>query len=242
MALAISVLDVIVSAIFTIMVGRQYLARRKPYQLIWAIALAVWTVAVTAETIAAAQGDWSPLTYRVYYAAGALMVAAWLGVGSLFLVASRRVATTALVAVALMSAIGVAAIMTYPINPSDLARTDSLGFVDSELVKVFPLVPVRLLVIVSNIFGTLAFVGGALYSVYQFWRKRIMRDRMIGVFLVGIGGLIAASAHSIGVLGGPALFRISELLAIAVIFIGFVRSNRRSARPATTPAVPAAAS
>ncbi len=60
MALAISVLDVIVSAMFTVMVGRQYLARRKPYQLIWTIALAIWTVAVSAETIAAAQAHWSP--------------------------------------------------------------------------------------------------------------------------------------------------------------------------------------
>lgn len=233
MALAISVLDVIVSAVFTVMVVRQYLLRRKPYQLIWSIALAIWTVAVLAETVAAAQGAWTSLAYRVYYAAGALMVAAWLGVGSLFLIASRRFALAALLVTAVVSVVGTIAIMSYPINPADLARTDSLGFVDSELVKIFPLVPVRLLVIVSNIFGTLAFVGGALFSVYQFWRKRIMRDRMAGILLIGVGGLIAASAHTIGVLGGPALFRVSELAAIVVIFTGFLLSNT-SARSLAT--------
>ncbi|HBY92369.1 MAG TPA: hypothetical protein DEP84_00155 [Chloroflexi bacterium] len=239
MALVISVLDVIVSAVFTIMVARQYLARRKPYQLIWTIALAVWTIGVLAETVAAGQGAWAPLTYRLYYAAGALMVAAWLGVGSLFLVASRRVAMAALVAIAVISVVGVVAIMTSPINPADLAKTDSLGFVDSKLVKVFPLMPVRLLIIISNIFGTFAFVGGALFSVYQFWRKHIMRDRMVGVLLIAVGGLIVAGAHSIGVLGGPALFRISELLAVVVIFAGFLLSSVSTHRPATSPAIQA---
>lgn len=235
MALAISVLDVIVSAVFTVLVARQYLVRRKPYQLIWAIALAVWTIAVLAETVAAVQGAWEPLTYRIYYAAGALMVAAWLGVGSLFLIASRRVALVALVIIAAVSLVGAIGIMTYPINTANLAKTDSLGFVDSELVKIFPLVPIRLLVIVSNIFGTLAFVGGALFSVFQFWRKHIMRDRMLSLLLIAVGGLITASTHSIGVLGGPALFRISELAAIVVIFTGFLLGDVSVRRAATRP-------
>jgi hypothetical protein len=47
-----------------------------------------------------------------------------------------------------------------------------------------------------------------------------------------VGGLIAATAHSIGALGGPGLFRISELAAIILIFSGYLISTRRSAAPA----------
>lgn len=239
MAVLISVLDVIISALFTLRITQQYRARRKPYQLIWSVALVIWTVAVLAEAVAALRGAWDPLTYRIYYACGALMVSAWLGVGSLYLVAPPRFADRARVGVFLLSLLGVSLIFGWPINSSDLAITDSLGLVDSELVKIFPFFPIRILIILSNIFGTVAFVGGALYSVYGFWRRQIMRERMLGVMLIAAGGLIAAGAHTIGVLGGPALFRVSELAAISVIFSGFLLSNSSAptvARSANAPA------
>lgn len=225
MAFLISVLDVVLSGTFTALVARQWLQRRRPYQLLWTIALAVWTVAVFAETIAAYNGAWSPTTYRTYYAFGALMVAPWLGAGSLFLVASRRTAVGFLVAVLTLSLVGGATIMTYPIEPALLTHTDMLGFVD---VSIFPFVPTRVLIVVGNIAGTIAFVGSALYSAFQFRQQRMQRDRMVGVLLIGVGGLVAAAAHSIGVLGGPGLFRISELAAIALIFAGYLVSTRSS--------------
>lgn len=223
MAFLISVVDVILSGIFTALVARQWLQRRRLHQLLWAVALAVWTGAVLAEAIAAYNGAWNPTTYRVYYLFGALMVAPWLGAGSLFLVASRRTAAGFLVAVLALSLVGGAAIITYPIDPALLTNTDVLGFVD---VSIFPFFPTRMLIVIGNIAGTIAFVGSALYSVYQFWKQRIQRERMIGVLLIGAGGGVAAAAHSVGVLGGPGLFRISELVAIAFIFAGYLISTR----------------
>lgn len=222
MALAISVLDVVLSAVFTALVARQWLGRRRPYQLLWGVALAIWTVAVFAEAVAAYEGVWQPVTYRVYYATGALMVAPWLGAGSLFLIASRRTATIFLAFVVLLSLVGSALIFTYPIDPALLSQTDALGFVE---VRVFPFVPTRLLIVIGNVAGTVAFVGSALYSVFRFWRNTIRRERMTGVLLIGLGGLVAAIAHSIGALGGPGLFRISELVAIVLIFGGYLVST-----------------
>lgn len=222
MALALSTLDVLVSALFTLLVARQWWQRRRPYQLLWSVALAFWTLAVLAETVAAAQGHWSPPTYRLYYAFGALMVAPWLGVGSLFLVAPRRAAQAGLLLALLVSAIGLVGILSHPIAPEALTHTDALGFVETRL---FPFVPTRLAIILGNIFGSLAFVGGALYSVYGFWRKAVQRAQMIGVSLIAAGGLLAAVTHSLGALGGPALFRSSQLGAILLIFAGYLISN-----------------
>ena len=126
MALAISLLDLGLSACFTLIVAAQWLARRRLHQLFWAAALLVWTLAVAAETTAAAQGAWTPLAYRVYYACGALMVAAWLGAGSLFLSASPRLARAYALFVAALSLAGVLAMAAFPVDcPSWASPTPS---------------------------------------------------------------------------------------------------------------------
>lgn len=222
MALLLSMIDVLLSMLFTGLVLRQWLERRKPHQLLWAIALLIWTIAVSAEVIATIAGVWTPFTYRLYYAFGALMVAAWLGAGSVFLVASRRVAWAFLTLVALLSAVGGVLIFTHPIDAALLTHTDTLGFVET---RVFPFIPVRIFIVISNILGTIAFVGSAVYSLWKLRDSAFGRSRSVGVGLIAIGGLVAASAHSIGVLGGPGLFRLSELLAVLFIFGGYLISN-----------------
>jgi hypothetical protein len=231
MALLFSSIDLVVSAAFTIVVAGQWLSRRRTHSLLWAWALLVWTVAVAAETAAAVNGAWTPTTYRVYYAFGALMVAAWLGAGSLHLSSGRRLARGFTWVIAVLSVVGAYLIFTYPIDPELLGHTDALGFVD---VKVFPFIPVRLFVVLGNILGSLAFIGAALVSVWRFRRRHdVPSARVTGVALIAVGGLIAALAHSLGALGGPGLFRVSELAAIILIFSGYLLSTRPA--PATAP-------
>lgn len=222
MALALSSINVLISAVFTAVVFRQWIQRRKLQQLLWSFALLVWTIAVAAELSATIQGEWTAFTYRIYYAFGALMVAPWLGAGSLFLIASRRLAKGFTIFVAALSLVGVSLIVAFAVDVSQLTFTDSLGFVE---VKIFPLIPVRLLIIIGNALGSVAFVGSALYSVWSLRRRDVPRQLTIGVLLIGVGGLVAATAHSLGALGGPGLFRVSELAAISLIFGGYVLST-----------------
>ncbi|HET7011493.1 MAG TPA: hypothetical protein VFI11_12030 [Anaerolineales bacterium] len=235
MAVAISLIDLALSIFFTLAVVSQWLARRRAHQLLWAGALLVWTLAVAAETAAAVRGAWTPLAYRTYYACGALMVAGWLGAGSLFLSASPRLARTYTIILAALSLAGIAGIATFPVDPALLTRTDALGFVE---VKVFPMIPVRLFVILANILGTLAFVGSAIYSLARLRDRGFSGSRTGGILLIALGGLVAAGAHSLGVLGGPGLFRVSELAALLLIFAGYILSSRKlpTPSPATAPA------
>jgi len=55
---------------------------------------------------------------------------------------------------------------------------------------------------VMNTWGTLALVGGAIYSAWIFRRKGIMRNRVVGNWLIAAGGLLPA-------LGG-ALIRLGD--------------------------------
>ncbi len=219
----ISIADVIVSLIFAILVARQYSQRKKMHQLMWGIALAAWVIGIAAE-LGATLNDWTPLTYRAYYATGALLIPAWLGLGTLYLVAPRRLADLAFWIVGVLSVIGVGLIALWQIDPTALHLTPE-HFVP---LKVFPFFPVQLVLIVLNVFGTLAFVGGALWSAYHFAKMKTGGERVIATILIGVGGAIAASAHSLGVVSGIELFRPSELVAVAFIFAGFLMTNPRT--------------
>jgi hypothetical protein len=221
----ISSADVILSLVFTVLVVLQYLQRKRVHQLMWGIALALWTIGVAAEVVATVRG-WGNLTYRGYYATGALLIPAWLGMGTLFLVIGRKWANIILAALVVLSVIGIVLIAFSPIQATQLHNTGG-QFVP---LKVFPFFPVELLLIVLNTFGAVAFVGGALWSVIQFARIQAMGERALATGFIAIGGIIAAAAHSLGVLAGIELFRISELLALVFIFVGFLMSSRPATR------------
>src|SRR5258708_9674139 len=70
-----------VGGAFAAVVGRQYLSRRKPYQAIWAVALAMFAAAAMFETAGQAFG-WSDGSYKGYYLVSVLLHEGWLGLGS----------------------------------------------------------------------------------------------------------------------------------------------------------------
>ena len=83
--------------------------------------------------------------------------------------------------------------------------------------------------IILNIYGTLALVGGAAYSAYIFWRKRVLFNRMVGNVMIAIGALMPAMAGSFVNLGMADVLYLSELVGVILMYTGFVK--------ATTPAV-----
>jgi hypothetical protein len=231
----ISAVDVIVSAAFAISVFRQYVARRKMHQLMWGIAIAIWAIAVAAELAATLRGRWGLITYRAYYATGALLIPAWLGMGTLYLIFPKRVNDWILAILSVLSAIGILLIATWSIDSAALYSA-SAGEVP---LKIFPFFPIQLLLIILNTLGALTFILGALWSVVLFAWKRQNRERAIATALIAIGGIIAAVAHSAGVLSGIELFRVSELIAVLFIFVGYLLSNApapQAAKAATQPA------
>ncbi|MBI3537583.1 MAG: hypothetical protein HY070_08515 [Chloroflexi bacterium] len=225
----ISLADIAISAAFTALVARQYLERKKIHQLLWGIALGLWTIAVAAELWATVNG-WDVWSYRAYYATGALLIPAWLGMGTLFLTIRKSWADLILKILSALSVIGVLLILVWPLDASGLKTTPEF-FVP---VQLFPFFPVRLVVATLNIFGSIAFVGGALLSAFSFARQRTQGQRALATSLIAAGGLVAAGAHSLGVLGGLELFRISELIAVIFIFAGFALSTPATQTSATS--------
>src|SRR5258708_38320362 len=85
-----------VGGAFAAVVGRQYLSRRKPYQAIWAVALAMFAAAALFETAGQAFG-WADGSYKGYYLFAGLLNVGWLGRGSLLLITSRQVGRIAMI-------------------------------------------------------------------------------------------------------------------------------------------------
>jgi hypothetical protein len=67
----------------------QWRERRRPYQLIWAIGMLWYAISAGTEFLGGAFG-WSEPLYRIWYLIGAVWVAAWLGLGTVYLLARTR--------------------------------------------------------------------------------------------------------------------------------------------------------
>lgn len=70
--------------VFAVVLARQWWGRRRPYQLAWAIGMGWYGLASGADAVGQL-GGWGELVYRTWYLAGALMAAAWLGLGEVYL-------------------------------------------------------------------------------------------------------------------------------------------------------------
>jgi len=77
------------SFVFAAMVGDQWIRRRQPYQLVWTIGLLWYGISAGTEFLGGAFG-WNEALYRLWYLIGAFGVAAWLGLGTAFLLNRTR--------------------------------------------------------------------------------------------------------------------------------------------------------
>jgi len=82
-------LSSLLSFVFAVLVGDQWLRRRQPYQLVWTIGLLWYGISAGTEFLGGAYG-WSEPLYRTWYLIGAVFVAGWLGLGTAYLLARTR--------------------------------------------------------------------------------------------------------------------------------------------------------
>ncbi len=110
----------LVSSYFSGLLATQFRSRPRPNLLAWSIALGMFGVASGAAAVGALVG-WSPLTFRIYYLFGAVLNVPVLALGTLYLLAPRRVADGAAV-VTMIASIGAAVvILGANLNPGGLA-------------------------------------------------------------------------------------------------------------------------
>ena len=86
---ALPLLSSVLSFVFALFLLDQWLERRRSYQLIWTIGMVWYGISAGTEFWGGAFG-WSEPLYRAWYLIGAVYVAAWLGLGTMFLLGKTR--------------------------------------------------------------------------------------------------------------------------------------------------------
>ena len=77
------------SFLFGALVFAQWLQRRRAFQLVWSIGLLWYAISAGTELLGSAFG-WNEPLYRLWYLIGAFFVAAYLGMGTVYLLARTR--------------------------------------------------------------------------------------------------------------------------------------------------------
>ena len=168
----------------------------------------------------------SELALKIWYLSGAMLTAAWLGQGTVhLLVRKRRAAFSLTLILAVVTILAAALVLVAPLTPA--AAAYNINRPASEQYKEIMTRSglTTLLTILLNIYGTLTLVGGAIYSAYLFWRKRVLFNRMIGNILIAAGALMPAMGGTFLRLGLPDWLYVSELVGVILMYFGFTQAT-----------------
>lgn len=214
-----------VGGAFAAVVARQYLSRRKPYQAIWAVALAMFAAAAFFETAGEAVG-WSDPTYKGYYLFGGLLNVGWLGLGSLLLLTSTRIGRIATIVMVLISITAlVVVLMSHTDHNLLKTQVPARGAID--VPAILPLI--------TNLGGSLLLIGGAAWSAWRSARAGAPSNRVVGLAVLAAGAFIVAGGHSYAQTRGVyAAQPLSEALGIVAMFVGYLVIESRSRVPRPT--------
>jgi hypothetical protein len=244
----------VVMLFFTVYVLKRYAVRHAPHFLFWGIGLAMFGVGSFAEAYLSLA--WNRWVFFIWYLFGAVLNAAWIGHGTLYLLFRKKWVhgvTGLLVIASLFAGYLMLRAMptldegiyttTRPVSVQYGSRALAAGEAaptgaQTTLVTrqgqpvtvvrgLLPLgAPVRLTTPFFNIYGLLTLVGGAIYSAYLFWRKRVLPNRVVGNVLIAAGALSIGFASTLTRLGNGEFLYLGELLAAVLMFLGFLTAGR----------------
>ena len=222
----------VVAAVFAGLVAAQYRTRRRPYQLAWTVAMAMYAVASIAVALGVA-GGWTGGEFQVYWALGAVLNVPFLAGGELMLLVRNRTAHAAIwIVLVFLTAYTLAVLRGASIDAAALAEDLPSGkhvFGDGSAAHRLP----QLIAIPSY----LVLVLGALWSAWRTRGRGDLRDRFVGTLLIALGATVIAGFGSAFAAGGElAGFSLSLIAGIAVMFAGFLRAARQAPAPAPTAA------
>jgi len=174
----------IVALAVALAVFRVYLEKRKAHHLLWAVGMLLWAASDFTQLYALVVG-WTVPVYLLYFFCS-IMLAGFLGAGTLYLVApGRRVSTYYFWFNAACAAILAILLVTTPVNKAAL-QTAVVGA--DAITSAY----VGAIAAIVNTPALVTFVGGAAYSFVK--TKRLYALLItVGAALAAFGGILATA-------------------------------------------------
>jgi hypothetical protein len=216
-----------VSGYFSWLLATQYRAKRRPNLLAWSVALGMFSLASAAAAYGSLFG-WSPLVFRIYYLFGAILNVPTLALGTLYLLAPRRVADAAALVLVCSSAVAAAIVLSADLTTAGL---DTEGIPrGSEVLSE----GVRLLSRYFSIIGFLIVVGGALWSAARLARQSQPQLKRLASanLLIALGTTVVAGASELARVATGSVedlyFAVGLFVGVSIMFAGFLRTRTPS--------------
>jgi len=215
--------------VFAIFVLNRYISSNKMHFFFWGIGLLMFSIGSLSEIYLSIQ--WNRLAFFFWYFFGAVLNAAWIGQGTIYLLLTKKwiKPTVTLLLVGSLSAL---IIMIQTMSMLDISQFTSNIAISDQYRDIIPAPneggTIRLLTPFFNVYGATALVGGAVWSAYLFWRKRVLPNRVIGNILIALGAIIISIASILTRMGLSEWWYLGELLAATLLFAGFILASRQT--------------
>jgi hypothetical protein len=238
--LLISIIALLVTVIFAAMVFTRWSQRQQPYLLFWGIGLLLYGIGVFTQAYLSA-GGWQSgdstrdLAFRIWYLSGAILTSAWLGQGTVYLLVRRKLIANALAAILIIASVVAVYFMmtaqfTQPAYDNMITDVNKGGLLTGK--DIVPKGIALGFALPFNLYGTITLVGGALYSAFLFWRKRILLNRLTGNILIAAGALFPVLGGTLNDLRLTGFLYLGILLGVIVMFVGFLQASKPQPAPA----------
>jgi hypothetical protein len=226
MANQIPLMTAVVSAVFTLLLLWQYAHRRKRHQLVWTVALALYSLTAFMEYLANPDVVGPSLSLIKLYYSGTGPMVGLLGAGVLYLLTSKRLSDIYLALVLALTAVVVLFTVSAQIPSPEIQSAFDAGLPQGfrTIVKDLPMTA-RTPTMILNITGAVFLIGGSLFS----YIKDRSRTYNIPLFFGGI--LPSLGGASLGFFNNADIFFEFELAGTILLFLGFILSMRYLSTP-----------
>lgn len=217
-------LAAVIAFAFAASLSRRFLDRQRPFELAWAIALAMFGLASLAVVAGVASG-WSRMTFEVYWALGAVLNVPFLAAGEVLLLFRRPAVLWGVgLVLVFVTAYTLAVLQGADASPVALAERLPSGkevFGDGTAAHRLP----QLISIPSYV----VLLAGTLWSAWRMRGRPELRDRFTGTVLIAVGATVVAGGASFSAAGMLVGFIATLLAGIVLMYGGFLRASRTSA-------------
>lgn len=210
----IPIVTTLLAVPFSLEIFRRYRAHPERLHLLWwALGIATYGVGTLTESLTTLFG-WQEPIFRAWYVSGALLGAAPLAQGTVYLLLSRRVAHALTALLVLYVVVASVAVYLSPIDYT-LVETHRLSG------RVFEWQWVRRFSPFVNLYAVVFLIGGAILSALRYSAHASTRHRMWANILIAVGAILPGIGGMATRMGHVEVLYVTELVGMLLTWTGY---------------------